>query len=128
MLNMETSVAGFVVTEVQVQVQVQASDAESQGSWKAAGGFSLQDADPVQGSSLSAAASWRSGSMASLSKFSGESVKLRVAMADSRLFAIRLACADAAAARHNPGGAQQHDAGASTHDPSRQHAAGGAGR
>ena len=40
----------------------------------------------------------------------------------------RRACADAADARHNPGGAQQHDAAASTHDPSRQHAAGGAGR
>jgi len=92
LMNVETSVAGFTLVEVQ---QLNAPVfADGPGSWEAVAGFGLQDADVLQGSSLSAAASWGHGSMTSLSSFAGKSVKLRVAMADSKLFALRLACAD----------------------------------
>ena len=80
-LNVETSVAGFVVVEV----------LDRKGDPVA--GMAAGDADRIKGSAVGAVASWQQGALATLSRLAGQPVQLRVLMADARLFAIRLACA-----------------------------------
>merc|ERR1712224_499812 len=67
LINAETSVAGYVLVEVQ-----SARSSNGSETWQAVSGFTLQDSDPMQGNSLSAVASWGAGSMASLSDFAGK--------------------------------------------------------
>eukprot|EP00037_Helgoeca_nana_P018921 m.182610 g.182610 ORF g.182610 m.182610 type:complete len:233 (+) comp24646_c0_seq2:1168-1866(+) len=76
-LNVETSVAGFALVEVQ-QHGVNVS------------GMSLSDAVPIRGSALSAAPSWKSG--ASLTTLAGTEITLKIALTDARLFAVRIGC------------------------------------
>ena len=80
-LNVETSVAGFVVVEV----------LDRKGEPVA--GMAAGDADRIKGSTVGAVASWQQGALATLSRLAGQPIQLRVLMADARLFAIRLACA-----------------------------------
>ena len=47
------------------------------------------------GNALAAAASWQGGALASLSALEGHKVSFRVAMADAKLFSLKLACASA---------------------------------
>ena len=79
-LNVETSVAGFAVVEVQ------------QGG-AAVRGMELAHSDPTKGSAVAAVATWGGGRLASLASLAGKRVQLRVAMADAKLFALRPACA-----------------------------------
>lgn len=79
LLNVETSVAGYAVVEV-----VGALTSEL---------MTLESSDPIKGSSVSAVASWGGGALASLSGLAGKKVQFKVAMADARLFSIKLACA-----------------------------------
>jgi hypothetical protein len=55
--------------------------------------YELASASPVKGSSVSAAMSWGGGNT-SLSPLAGQQVKVKVAMADAKLFSIQLACAN----------------------------------
>ena len=80
LLNVETSVIGFVAVEV-----LQAGTPVA--------GMSVVDSDAVKGSSVRAIGSWGKGSLRTLSHLAGQQVQLRVVMADAKLFAIRLACA-----------------------------------
>ena len=80
LVNMQTSVVGFVALEVQ------------QGGAPAAG-FDLARADQLKGSAVSAVASWGGGATASLSALAGQRVALRIAIADAKLFSVRMECA-----------------------------------
>ena len=80
LLNVETSVAGFVAAEIM-----------QQGAPVA--GMELDQADQIKGNSVAAVASWGGGTLASLSKLAGQQVQVRVAMTDAKLFSLRLACA-----------------------------------
>lgn len=82
LLNVETSVAGFVAVEVQ-----------EPGSGGPVQGMELNASDRTKGSAVGAIASWNQGSLASLSALAGKEVQIRVAMTDASLFSIRLACA-----------------------------------
>ena len=80
LLNMETSVVGFVAVEVlQAGAPVE--------------GMSAAESDVAKGSSVRAVGSWGGGSLRTLSHLAGQQVQLHVVMADAKLFAIRLACA-----------------------------------
>ena len=59
-------------------------------------GMTLADSDPIVGNALGAAASWQGGALASLSALAGIKVAFRVAMADAKLFSLKLACASVA--------------------------------
>ena len=75
--NVETSVVGFVAIEV------------------LRGGRALdrfKRADRLKGSAINAVASWDDGTTASISALAGSLVSLRVTMADSKLYSLRLAC------------------------------------
>ena len=80
LLNVETSVAGYIAVEVLTR------GAEVEG-------MAFADADVVKGSAVRAVASWGEGSLATLSLLAGQTIQLRVAMADAKLFALRLSCA-----------------------------------
>jgi hypothetical protein len=54
---------------------------------------SSADADQLKGSATNAVASWGGGAVASLSALAGKEVALKVAMADAKLFSLRLGCA-----------------------------------
>jgi hypothetical protein len=82
LLNVETSVVGFVAVEV-----LEAASALP------VAGMSAADSDVIKGSSVHAIASWGAGKLRTLSHLAGQDVKLRVVMADAKLFAVRLACA-----------------------------------
>ena len=82
MLNVETGVAGFVAVEVLLQ------------GGKAAEGMELEASDPIKGSAINAVASWGKGQLATLAGLAGQSVKLRVTMADAKLFSMQLACCE----------------------------------
>jgi hypothetical protein len=60
------------------------------------GGISttLGEADALKGNAIAAVASWNGGQQSSLSSWAGKMVSFKVAMADARLFSLRLACAD----------------------------------
>jgi hypothetical protein len=78
LLNMETSVAGYVGVEVlQHSVPVQ--------------GMTFADADLAKGSAVRAVTSWGGGALATLSLLAGEYVQVRVAMADAK---VQCACFD----------------------------------
>jgi hypothetical protein len=77
-VNMQTSVVGFVAVEVVGEE-----------------GLSLAEADPLKGSAINAVASWGHGATASLSRLAGKEVAFKVAMADAKLFSLRLGCAAA---------------------------------
>jgi hypothetical protein len=79
-LNVETSVVGFVVTEVQ------------QGG-KAVEGMELDLSDQIKGSSVGAVASWSGGQLSSLYKLAGQTIQIAVAMNDAKLFSVELGCA-----------------------------------
>lgn len=55
---------------------------------------SSTDADQLKGSATNAVASWGRGAVASLSALAGKEVALKVAMADAKLFSLRLGCAE----------------------------------
>ena len=74
-VNMQTSVVGWVAVEVVGQ-----------------GEFTLENADKLKGGATDAVASWGQGTLASLSSLAGKKVKLKVAMADAKLFSLRLGC------------------------------------
>lgn len=82
LVNMQTSVAGFVAIELQGE------------NGLALPGYSLDDADNLKGSALNAVASWRNGSLASLSLLAGTNVSLRVVLPSAKLFSLKLACAE----------------------------------
>lgn len=76
-VNMQTSVVGWVAVEVVGQPD-----------------FSLANADKLKGGAINAVASWSSGQTASLSALAGKQVQLKVALADSKLFSLRIGCRD----------------------------------
>ena len=82
-LNVETSVVGMALVEVQ-------------RAGRAVRGFSAAEADPIKGNVLGAVASWRGGTMASVSGLAagGEAVALKVTLVDAELFAIRVRCSE----------------------------------
>ena len=80
LLNVETSVAGFVAVEVQT-------------AGTPVPGMELNASAVTKGSAVSAVASWGSGTLASLSSLAGKQVQIRVAMTDASLYSIRLSCA-----------------------------------
>ena len=82
-VNMQTSVAGFVAIELQGE------------NGLALPGYSLDEADKLKGNALDAVASWRNGSLASLSLLAGTNVSVRAVLPSAKLFSIKLACADA---------------------------------
>ena len=47
--------------------------------------------DDIKGSALGAAASWRNGTF-SLKRLAGQTVSLRVAMSDTKMYSIRVVC------------------------------------
>lgn len=73
-LNIETSVAGYALVEVQ-------------HNGVAVAGMTLNESVPIRGSALYAEPSWSSG--ATLSALAGLNVSLRIALTDARLFAVR---------------------------------------
>eukprot|EP01050_Picozoa_sp_SAG11_P006122 SAG11_NODE_463_length_9226_cov_21.629232_5_plen_113_part_00 len=75
-VNMQSSVVGWVAVEVVGQP-----------------GFSLADADKLKGGAIDAVASWGGGETASLSALAGKQVQLNVALADAKLYSLRLGCA-----------------------------------
>ena len=81
LLNTETSVVGFVAVELLNQ------------KGEVVAGMAAEDADQIKGSAIGAVASWNNGALATLSALAGQTVQLRVVMADAKIFAIRLACA-----------------------------------
>ena len=81
-VNMETSVVGFVA------IAVVDTESESESA-----GYTLTDADKLKGSATNAVASWGGGAVATLSQFAGKEIALKVAMADAKLFSLRLGCA-----------------------------------
>jgi hypothetical protein len=85
-VNMETSVAGFVA----IAVVDTASESESESG---SAGYTLTDADKLKGSATNAVASWGGGAVGTLSQFAGKEIALKVAMADAKLFSLRLGCA-----------------------------------
>ena len=85
LVNVETSVAGYAVVAV----------LPSGSGGSATEQFSLAASDLIKGSAVSAVASWGGGALASLSSLAGQKVQLQVAMADARLFSLKLACAAA---------------------------------
>lgn len=100
-LNVETSVAGFALVEVQQVSPFLAnpclpqpcSDEPSTALLQHGvnvSGMSLSDAVPIRGSALSAAPSWKSG--ASLTTLAGTEITLKIALTDARLFAVRIGC------------------------------------
>ncbi len=78
LVNMETSVAGFVAVEVL-------------SGGRAIVGFDR--ADRLKGNAIAAVASWDEGATASLSALAGTAVSFRVTLADAKLYSLRLACA-----------------------------------
>ena len=82
-VNMQTSVAGFVAIELQGE------------NGLVLPGYSLDEADKLKGNALDAVASWRNGSLASLSLLVGTNVSVRAVLPSAKLFSIKLACADA---------------------------------
>ena len=84
LVNAVTSVVGWVRVGLLAQ-----------GGTGPVPGMALADADPIVGNALAAAASWQGGALASLSALAGTKVALRVAMADAKLFSLKLACAAA---------------------------------
>eukprot|EP00038_Savillea_parva_P008938 m.180164 g.180164 ORF g.180164 m.180164 type:complete len:634 (+) comp14943_c0_seq1:174-2075(+) len=75
-LNIETSVAGYALVEVQQNgVPVP--------------GMTLNDSVPIRGSAIGATPMWHSGS---LNNLAGQEITLKIAMADARLFAVRIGC------------------------------------
>ena len=105
LVNMQTSVAGYVAIEVLSQPalprpidsidQSATGSARSHESLRPVGGFSLAEADHLKGSAIGAAASWQAGRLASLSALAGRRVALRVAMVDAKLYSLRMVCAAA---------------------------------
>jgi len=75
-VNMQTSVVGWVAVEVVGQPS-----------------FALVNADKLKGGAIDAVASWQRGESASLSALAGKKVQLKVAMADAKLYSLRLGCA-----------------------------------
>lgn len=78
-LNFFTSVVGSVYVELQNE------------SSHAIPGYSLAEADPLRGNFISKTATWREGS-SSISSLAGQTVRLRLAMVDTSLFAIEVRC------------------------------------
>ena len=81
LVNTITSVAGWVRVELQAPDGVPVT------------GMALADSDPIVGNALGAEASWQGGKLASLSALAGIKVAFRVAMADAKLFSLKLSCA-----------------------------------
>ena len=79
-LNLLTSVVGSVFVELQDESGV------------AIPGYSLAEADPLRGNFISKAATWREGT-STISSLAGRTVRFRLAMVDSSLFAIEVRCA-----------------------------------
>lgn len=77
--NVITSVAGFVAFELR-------------NASTPIAGYELESADRLKGNAIAAAASWRSGSLSTLAPLSGQAVHVHVALADARLFSLRLDC------------------------------------
>ena len=91
-INVETSVAGFVIAEIIHH----GAPVE---------GMELNQADQIKGNSVGAVASWGRGTLSSLSKLAGQQVEVRMVMMDAKLFSLRLACAVAPAASRTRRGA-----------------------
>jgi len=89
-VNMETSVAGFVAIAVVDTASESQSESESESG---SAGYTLTDADKLKGSATNAVASWGGGAVATVSQFAGKEIALKVAMADAKLFSLRLGCA-----------------------------------
>ena len=80
-VNTETSVVGKVSVGILDQ------------KGKSISGFSIEDADPIQGNTVDAVASWGGGVIASLSNLSTASIQIQVAMRDAKLYSLELRCA-----------------------------------
>ena len=78
LFNVRTSNVGFLVAEIR------GPDGD------ALSGFGLDDAVPIRGNSLAAAASWNDGNTSSLSSLEGTLVTVTVAMVDTELFSLEL--------------------------------------
>ena len=83
-LNLETSVVGYVAVEIR-----------DHDSGRPVAGYELEAADRLKGAAVSAVASWQGGRLASLSALAGKKVSLHVAMADAKLYSVRMGCAAA---------------------------------
>ena len=79
-VNTETSVVG----SVSVGILDENGDSIS--------GFSVEDADPIQGNTVNAVASWGGGVTASLSDLAGKTIQIQVAMRDAKLYSLELHC------------------------------------
>ena len=80
LVNFETSVVGYVAVELQV-------------GGKPVATFGLADADPLKGNAVGAVASWGGLKQRHIASLAGKSVAFKVAMADARLFSIKVECA-----------------------------------
>jgi hypothetical protein len=87
-LNVETSVAGYVVAGVEEATPV----VSLTNAAPVPADFTIDKSDPIKGSSVDAVVSW-GGRIGSLSSFAGKQVKVTLAMADAKVFAIRMECA-----------------------------------
>jgi hypothetical protein len=79
LVNMQTSVAGFVALELSENGAV-------------IPGYGLLSSDKLKGGAINASASWGGRKVASLSTLAGRSVAVRAALADAKLYSLRVAC------------------------------------